>query len=58
MNKMTLQLPHSYKKIRFICYKYFINSSSFKFKVSSFFTFLTYIFSEFISLKYNNIFSF
>ena len=46
-----------HKMIRFMCYKYIMNPLSQKFTISSFSTFLSYIFSESIFLKYHCIFS-
>jgi len=45
-----------HKITRFMCYKYIMNPSSQKFTISSFLTFLSYIFSESIFLKYLCIF--
>jgi len=49
--------PSLHKKTRLMCYNYTMNPSSSKFTISSFLTFLAYIFSQSISLKYNCIFS-
>jgi hypothetical protein len=46
-----------HKMIRFMCIKYIMNPLSQKFTISSFSTFLSYIFSESIFLKYHCIFS-
>jgi hypothetical protein len=46
-----------HKMIRFMCYKYIMNPLSQKFTISSFSTFLSYIFSESVFLKYHCIFS-
>jgi hypothetical protein len=40
-----------------MCYKYIMNPLSQKFTISSFSTFLSYIFSESVFLKYHCIFS-
>jgi hypothetical protein len=50
--------PFIHRKTRLMGYKYIINPSNSRFIISSFLTFLTHIFLEFIFLKYHCIFFF